>query len=146
MLILSAQWQAKMIQISVVISTRIMRALLEIPAGHDFGLNVPFIAWAPSAILLCSHVSVRVTDWNDDTAWQYNWDDIDSFTYNTWIQHLIMYFTERKHRSVIMTVMGLKDGWRCSYYSLTDKPSIYLKTNRHPAEIMGYILASRIGK
>lgn len=32
---------------------------------------------------LCSRVSVRLTDWNDDKAWQYNWDDIDYFTYNT---------------------------------------------------------------
>ncbi len=56
-----------------------------------------------------------------------------------------MDFTERKHRSVIMIIIGLKDGWRGSHYSLTDKPSIYLKTSRHPAEIMGYILASRIG-
>lgn len=45
---------------------------------------------------LCSHVSVRITDWKDDMAWQYNWDDIDSFTYNTYIQHLIMSVTERK--------------------------------------------------
>lgn len=33
----------------------------------------------PSAIL-CSHVSFGITDWNDDTAWQYNWDDINSLT------------------------------------------------------------------